>query len=176
GLTASVFTTLGYYTQLYFHELGFSLSAIGIIFALAIVPDSLFASLAPRIIHRLPQSWLLTIFVASEALGLAAMSAQQPLLGVVGFLLLFHSADAVLTPAISRYLNERSPDAQRATVLSFDTGLFSAAMIVLFPLFGLGLTRASYHIIYLWTLAALIAGSLAIALLVWLLRRRRIYE
>jgi MFS family permease len=176
GLTASVFTTLGYYTQLFFHELGFSLSAIGIIFALAIVPDSLFAALAPRIIHRLPRPWLLTIFVASEALGLAAMSAQQPLLGVVGFLLLFHSADAVLTPAISRYLNERSPEAQRATVLSLDTGLFSAAMIVLFPLFGLGLTHASYHAIYLWTLVALVAGSLAITLLVWLLRRRRIYE
>lgn len=176
GLTASVFTTLGYYTQLYFHELGFSLSAIGIIFALAIVPDSLFASLAPRIIQRLPQFWLLTLFVASEALGLAAMSAQQPLLGVVGFLLLFHSADAVLTPAISRYLNERSPEAQRATVLSLDTGLFSAAMIVLFPLFGLGLTQATYHAIYLWTLAALVAGSLTIAILVWLLRRRRIHH
>ncbi|MGZ6391194.1 MAG: MFS transporter [Ktedonobacterales bacterium] len=175
GLTASVFTTLGYYTQLYFHDLGFSLSAIGIIFALAIVPDSLFASLAPRIIHRLPQPWLITIFVASEALGLASMSAQQPLLGIVGFLLLFHSADAVLTPAISRYLNERSPEAQRATVLSLDTGLFSAAMIVLFPLFGLGLTQASYHAIFLWTLAALLAGSLTIAILVWLLRRRRVH-
>lgn len=174
GLTASVFTTLGYYTQLYFHRLGFSLSAIGIIFALAIVPDSLFATLAPRIIHRLPQPWLLTIFVGCEALGLAAMSAQQPLLGVVGFLLLFHAADAVLTPAISRYLNERSPEAQRATVLSLDTGLFSAAMIVLFPLFGLGLTHTSYHAIYLWTLAALAAGSLAIAILVWLLRHRRV--
>lgn len=176
GLTASVFTTLGYYTQLYFHDLGFSLSAIGIIFALAIVPDSLFASLAPRIIHRLPQPWLLTTFVASEALGVAAMSAQQPVLGVVGFLLFFHSADAVLTPAISRYVNERSPEAQRATVLSLDTGLFSAAMIVLFPLFGLGLTHASYHTIYLWTLAALIAGSLAIALLVWLLRQRHLHS
>lgn len=173
GLTASVFTTLGYYTQLYFHGLGFSLGAIGIIFALSIVPDSLLTSLAPRIIQHLPRPWLLTIFVGAEALGLAAMSAQQPLLGVVGFLVLFHSADAVLTPAISRYLNERSPEAQRATVLSLDAGLFSAAMIVLFPLFGLGLTRASYHTIYLWTLAALFFGSLTIALAVWLLRRRR---
>lgn len=175
GLTASVFTTLGYYTQLYFHGLGFSLGAIGIIFALAIVPDSLFAWLAPRIIHHLPLPWLLTIFVSAEALGLAAMSAQQPVLGVVGFVLLFHSADAVLTPTISRYLNDRSPEAQRATVLSLDTGLFSAAMIVLFPLFGLGLTHASYHIIYLWALAALIGGSLIIALMIWLLRRARIH-
>ena len=174
GLTASVFTTLGYYTQLYFNGLGFSLGAIGIIFALAIVPDSLFTSLAPRIIKRLPQRWLLTIFVGGELLGLAAMSAQQPLLGVAGFLLLFHSADAVLTPAISRYLNERSPEAQRATVLSLDAGLFSAAMIVLFPLFGLGLTHASYHTIYLWTLAALAGGGVAIAALVWLLRRLRL--
>lgn len=176
GLTASVFTTLGYYTQLYFHGLGFSLSAIGIIFALAIVPDSLFSSLAPRIIHRLRQPRLLTIFITIEALGLAAMSAQQPALGVAGFLLLFHSADAVLTSAISRYLNERSPEDQRATVLSLDTSLFSAAMIVLFPLFGLGLTHASYHTVYLWTLAALVAGSLAIALLIWLLKQRHIHH
>ena len=36
-------------------------------------------------------------------------------------------------------------------------------MIVLFPLFGLGLTHSSYGSAYLWTFAALASGSLAIA-------------
>src|SRR5262249_14007867 len=44
GLTAAVMTTIGYYTQLYFHNLGFSLAAVGLIFGTTIVPDALFAA------------------------------------------------------------------------------------------------------------------------------------
>jgi MFS family permease len=78
----------------------------------------------------------------------------------------------VLTPAISTYINERSPEAQRATIFSLQTGLFSAAMIVLFPLFGLGITQVAYSTVYLWTLEGLTIGSIAVAILVWILKRR----
>lgn len=172
GLTASAVTTVGYYTQLYFSSLGFSLAMVGLIFAITVVPDALFAAAAPRIMRRLGRGRVLALFTAAEALGLLLMSARQPWLGLVGFVGLVHVGDAVLYPAISTYLNERSPEAQRATVLSLETGLFSAMMIVLFPLFGLGLTHVSFATVYLGTFAALAAGSLGIAATVRALGRR----
>ncbi|HEU5440786.1 MAG TPA: MFS transporter [Ktedonobacterales bacterium] len=171
GLTACVFTTVGYYAQLYFGALGFSLAAVGVLFAIVVVPDALGAALAPRLLHRLPRRALLALFVAMECVGLACLSAGTPVLAVVGYVVLLHSGDAVLYPALNTYLNERSPEAQRATVLSLETGIFSAAMIVLFPLFGLGLTHISYALAYRWTLVALVAGTVGIAALVAVGRR-----
>jgi MFS family permease len=172
GLLAGIFTTVNIYGQLYFSGLGFSVAAVGIIFAVAIGPDALYAALAPRLIHRVPRNLLLAGCVVSEAAGLLAMCTGQPLLGIVGFLLLFHPADSVVMAAISRYLNERAPEAQRATVLSLDTGIFSAVMIVLFPLFGLGLTHISFGTAYFGTFVALLAGSITIAGIIRLLLRR----
>jgi MFS family permease len=163
GLTASVFTTVGYYTQLYFHGLGFSLAAVGVIVAVTIVPSAACAALAPRVMRRLRRRTLLGVFVALECAGLLALASEQRLFALVGYVVLLHVGDSILYPALSTYLNERCPEAQRATVLSLDTGLFSAVMIVLFPLFGLGLTHISYGSAYLWTFAALAGGSLAIA-------------
>jgi MFS family permease len=163
ALTAAVMTTIGYYTQLYFHGLGFSLAAVGLIFAATILPDALCAAAAPHLIKRLPPRWVLLLFVGAEALGLLLMATQVPALGLVGFLVLFHAGDSVLYPALSTYMNSRSPEAQRATVLSLDSGLFSALMIVLFPLFGLGLTHVTFGAAYICALVALAAGSGAIA-------------
>lgn len=173
GLTASVWTTIGFYTQLYFNALGFSLAAIGLIFAVSIVPDALATASAPRLLGRLPGRVVLPGAIGMEALGILLMSTEQRALGLVGFLVFFHAADALIAPAISRYLNQRSPEAQRATVLSLDTGLFSATMIVLFPLFGLGLTHTAYPIVYRWTVVALIGGCAAIYGLSRLLAGRR---
>ncbi|GCF09668.1 hypothetical protein KDI_32320 [Dictyobacter arantiisoli] len=47
----------------------------------------------------------------------------------------------------------------------------SLAMIILFPLFGLGLTTSSYSTIYSWTAVALVCGSLGTYLLVRLRAR-----
>jgi hypothetical protein len=44
-------------------------------------------------------------------------------------------------------------------------------MIVLFPLFGLGITQVAYSTVSLWTLEGLIIGSIAIGVLVWILKR-----
>ncbi|HEU4784526.1 MAG TPA: hypothetical protein VFS83_14390 [Ktedonobacterales bacterium] len=45
-------------------------------------------------------------------------------------------------------------------------------MIVLFPLFGFGLTRIDFSVAYLWTFVALLLGTVGIVTLVWWLRRR----
>ena len=173
GLTDSCWQTIYFYYQLYLHGLGFSLSVIGFIVAGSTVSSFLFTMAAPRIMRWLSLRWLVPLFVLVEIGGLLLMSLPMPLVSVLGYLVLFQGSVAILTPALSTYINERSPEEQRATVLSLQTGLFSAAMIALFPLFGLGISHASYSTVYLWTLYALAGSSVAIAGVVALLIKNR---
>lgn len=170
GLCESCWTTIYFFYQLYLHGQGYSLSAIGLIVALGTGANFLFTVATPTLMRWLKETWLVPIFVALEILGLALMSMPQAWLGLLGYLLCFQSSVAILSPALSTYINQRSPEAQRATVLSLQTGLFSAAMIVLFPLFGLGVTNVPYSTAFIWTLLALAAGALVILALVLLLQ------
>ena len=173
GLTGGIMTTTSLFGQLYFTALGFSIAAVGLIFAVSIFPSALFTSLAPRLIRLQPERRVLALCIGAETLGLLLMATGVRAFGLLGFLVLFYGSDALLTPAISTYLNARSPEAQRATVLSFDTGLFSAVMIVLFPLFGLGLSHLPFRPMLLGVAALLAGGALAIALSMRLLRARQ---
>jgi len=173
ALEGTVFTTSNYYTQLYFHNLGYSAIAIGIIFAVASVLDFVYTGAAPRIIGRVRRRWLIPGLVAGVTLGLLLMSGAQPTVGLIGFLLVFRACDALFVPAISTAINVRAPEAQRATVLSLETGLFSAEMIALFPLFGLGLSHVSYQQAYLGVGVGLLLGAVGIAALVRALLRWR---
>ena len=170
GLTSSCWQTIYFYYQLYLHGLGFSLSFIGLIVAASTVSGFLFTGAAPYIMRWLPQRWLVPVFVFAEIAGLLCMSMPQPLVSLFGYLILFQASIAVLSPAIVTYINERCPEEQRATVLSLQTGLFSASMIVLFPLFGLGISQVAYSTVYLWTLEGLTAGSIAIFVLMKILK------
>jgi MFS family permease len=165
GLTTSCWQTIYFFYQLYLHGLGFSLNAIGLIVAASTATNFLFTALTPRAMRYLPERWLVPVCVGCELAGLALMSLPQAWPGLAGYLLCFQASVAVLSPAISTYINQRTPEAQRATVLSLQTGLFSAAMIVLFPLFGLGVTLIPYGVAYLWTLLALGVGALGTLLL-----------
>ncbi|MDE3229706.1 MAG: MFS transporter [Chloroflexota bacterium] len=173
ALEGTVFTTSNYYTQLYFHGIGFTAAAIGVIFGIGAVLDFLYTSAAPRIIARVWRRRLIPALVGGVALGLLLMSGAQAMVGLVGFLLVFRASDALFVPAISTAINARAPEAQRATILSLETGLFSAEMIAVFPLFGLGLSHISYQQAYLGVGLALPLGAGLIAALVWGLRRWR---
>jgi MFS family permease len=174
GLTEGCWQTVYFYYQLYLHGLGFALSSIGLIVAVSMGCNFLFTALAPWIMRLLPERRLVALCVGMQIIGLLLMSLPfSPLLSVFGYLVPFQAALAVLGSAMSTYINVRSPEEQRATVLSFQTGVFSAAMIVLFPLFGLGVSNVSYSIVYLWTLITLSVGSIAIGALIWWLRKMR---
>lgn len=173
ALEGTVFTTSNYYTQLYLHGLGYTAAAIGVIFGVGMVLDFLYTGSAPRVLARVRRRWLIPTLVAGVALGLLLMSGAQPVVGLVGFLFIFRASDALFVPAISTAINARAPEAQRATVLSLETGLFSAGMIALFPLFGLGLSHVSYQQAYLGVGVGLLLATAAIAALVWYLRRWR---
>ncbi|GCE13675.1 MFS transporter [Tengunoibacter tsumagoiensis] len=166
GLTESCGTTIYFFVQLQFHDAGFSLSSVGIIMALASLSQFGFTALAPYLLRRIRGKVLLPICFLAQLSGLLLMIVPQSTLNLSGFLVLFQASTAILYPTISTKINERAPEKQRATVLSFETGLFSLAMIVLFPLFGLGLTSSTYSSVYSWTAVALTSGGLITYLVV----------
>ncbi len=167
GLIECIWATTGYYSQLYLFGRGFSLALIGGLAAAGMLVSIVFTAITPWLMARLRARRLLAIFFAIGAGGLLLLSGPSIALYLLGFVVVTQAAPSVLSPAISTYVNARSPEAQRATVLSFQTALFSLAMVVLFPLFGLGVTHTTYGAMYLvTTLALLLAGS-GVAAMVW---------
>lgn len=171
ALTASDWQTIFFYNQIYFRELGFTLATIGLIAAAGMGAGALYTWLAPQLMRWLPRRRLVPLLVLVEGLGLLLMSLGQPALGLLGWLGLMCGAASALTPAMSTYLNERCPEAQRATVLSLQTGLFSICSLVFFPLFGLGLTHLPTQVVYSLALVGFALASVAIFVLSWLRRR-----
>lgn len=166
ALEGTIFTTANYYTQIYLTTVGYGVAAVGVIFGIATVVDFLATGVAPRALARFAQRRIIPILIAGVAGGLLLMATGQATIGLVGFLLLFHACDALFVPAISTAINARAPEAQRATILSLETGLFSGGMIVAFPLFGLALDRFTYAQGYLGAGLALLAGA---GLVAWLM-------
>ncbi|WP_052890557.1 MFS transporter [Thermogemmatispora carboxidivorans] len=172
GLVEGCGLTIYYYHQLYLVGLGLTLAQVGLVIAASQVISFGCTALAPALLARLRQSHLLVGLLVALAGGLLLMSLPLAPLSLAGFLVLFQGAYALWQPVVSTWLNERSPEAQRATVLSLQTGLFSAAMVTLFPLFGLGVGEMSYRSLYR-SLALLASTGLLLASLRSLLGRRR---
>ncbi len=160
GLVEACWQTIYYYYQLSLHDQGFSLSMIGLVVTISTLGNFLFAALSPLLMKYISERLLIGLCLLAQMVGLLLMGLPWVYPGLFGYMVLFQASLAVISPAISTAINRRSPEAQRATILSFQTGLFSASMIVLFPLFGLGLSHASYQSVYLGTLLALLAGCL----------------
>jgi MFS family permease len=171
GLVEGCGLTIYYYHQLYLSSLGLTLAQVGLVIAASQVISFGCTALAPTLLAHMRGSHLLAGLLLALAGGLLLMSLPLVPLSLVGFLMLFQGAYALWQPVVSTWLNERSPEAQRATVLSLQTGLFSAAMVTLFPLFGLGLGAMSYRSLYR-ALALLAGGGLLMASLRFLWSRR----
>lgn len=167
GLTECCAATVYFYTQLQLHGLGFALSSVGIIMALSTGSQFAFTALTPYLMRRIPTRLLIAGCVFLQIGGLVLMIVPNVVLSLFGFLVLFQAASAISYPTISTRINEICPEEQRTTILSFQTGLFSLSMIVLFPLFGLGLTRLSYSTVYSWLVLGLSLGCGLIVLAVW---------
>jgi MFS family permease len=164
GLVEGCGLTIYYYHQLYLVDLGLTLSQVGLVIAVSQLISFGCTALAPVLLARLGRARLLPLLLVMLASGLLVMSLSLAALSLAGFLVLFQGAYALWQPVMSTWLNERCPEAQRATVLSLQTGLFSVAMVALFPLFGLGLGEMSYRTLYRG-LGLAATGGLALAAL-----------
>jgi MFS family permease len=173
GIIECIWATTGYYSQLFLHVQGFSLALIGILASASMAVSIGFTAITPPLMRRFSPRTLVVLFFILGIVGVAFLCTPAIALYLLGFVVLTQATPSVLGPAISTYVNARAPEAQRATILSFQTALFSLSMVVLFPLFGLGVTHTSYQVMYFVTMLAMIGAGGAIALMVWWRGKRR---
>lgn len=133
-------TVLFFYLQNYWISLGFTEFHIGIIFSANAIVAGLTAWRSPQIEEAIGERGVLTIMpllVLACLWGVVAGPLGSLFYIFAGFV------EGMLITAIGTYLNRLIPSAQRATILSFQSMVFSLFMIILFPLVGLLADRVS---------------------------------
>jgi MFS family permease len=126
--------TLFFYLQNFWKSEGFSEFKIGLIFAVA----ALFSGIASLLTHRIEKKIggeqgliiFIPIFVIVAFWGISLTSYKYL------FYLLIGLMEGFLFVAVSDYINRLIPAEYRATVLSFQSMVFSFFMIILFPVIG----------------------------------------
>lgn len=126
-------TVLFFYLQNYWKSQGFSEFYIGLFFALHAIGAGLTAYHAPRVEQRLGERGVLTWMPVLLIVGLWGI-ALSPVSYL--FYILLGCIEGVLITAVGTYINRLLPSAQRATILSFQSMVFSFFMIILFPIVG----------------------------------------
>lgn len=135
SLISTLGTTVYFYCQNYFDELHFSKTLISIIFTMDNVLNALSAKFAFKIEEKLNKKGiviLMTILNAAGLFGLAFMKGYAAIL----FFLMTSFIEGLGYPIFSDYINSLIPSENRATILSFESAVFSIFMIGLFPLVG----------------------------------------
>lgn len=154
ALVGSLQTTVFFYSQQYFSDMGFTKTGIAIICALGSLIEAFSSKFAYRFEKRLKlKGTLITISSLNiiALLGLAFLNELSIL-----FYILTTVTGGLAFTIFSDCINSGIPSEYRATILSFDSLCFSIFMICLFPLvgfmaenFGFSITFAGTAIIYI---------------------------
>lgn len=130
---AFIYTTLYFYMQNALKFQGFSESIIGAVLALASMLSVVTAARAYALEAKLGQVNLITL---GSVLGIGFIFIMAftpyPVVGFAGLALV----DGLLYVTFSNYINALIPSSHRATLLSFQSMVFSSLMIVCFPIVG----------------------------------------
>jgi MFS family permease len=126
-------TTFYYYLQTYWKAGGRSEFRIGFVIALQCLVSGLAGLAAPRVEKRYGEIGLLNFLPLIQLFCLwgIALSPWKE-----AFFILTGIAEGILFVARSDYINKAIPSEYRATILSFQSMLFSVLMILIFPLLG----------------------------------------
>jgi MFS family permease len=127
-------TTSFFYLQNYWKGQGRTEWYIGVIFALQCAVSGVTGLLTPAIEKRLGERGILfsvPLLMAFCLWGIALSPLPALFFVMLGFL------EGVLLVAVSDYINRLIPSAYRATILSYQSMVFSFFMILLFPTVGL---------------------------------------
>lgn len=154
-------TTYYYYFQSVMTAKGFSGLLISGILVITAILNVGGVQLTPWLQRKWPQTQLLRglAIVLAGAL-ISALWANT--LGLVGGYLLINLLLAVIEPLLSNYYNQLIPSAQRATLLSVSSMIFSLMMVVLFPVMGWLIEWSSFTVAFGGTgMVVLVCGWLA---------------
>lgn len=161
--------TIAYlYFQAAYSDRGLSNSAVGLVLAASLILTALASAAAGRVEHRVRFSRQLAVLAILSGVGIAGAALDPLLLGVAAYLFA-NLATGLLDPLIFAWYNHQVPSAQRATLISVDSWLFSLTMIVSFPLAGWLAGREG------WSLVYLICGAVQIGLTVFLVVVRQVH-
>jgi len=146
ALVASVQTTVYFYSQKYFSDMGYSKTAIAIICTLSSVVDAISSKYAYRIEELLRLKGTLISIALVNLFSLMGLALIKNL--SIVFFLVTSISGGVGFIIFSDYINKNIPSEYRATILSFDSLCFSAFMICVFPLFGLLAEKIGFSITF----------------------------
>lgn len=154
ALVGSLQTTVFFYSQQYFSDMGFTKTVIAIICALGSLIEALSSKYAYRFERKLKLKGTLITISLLNIIALGGLALFKELSAM--FFILTSVTGGLGFTIFSDYVNSGIPSEYRATILSFDSLCFSIYMICLFPLvgfiaenFGFSITFAGMAIIYI---------------------------
>lgn len=130
---AFIYTTLYFYMQNALKYQGYTESVIGVVLAAASLLSVVTAARAYALEAKLGP---INLIYLGSGLGLVFIGimafSPYPIIGFAGLALV----DGLLYVTFSNYINALIPSSHRATLLSFQSMVFSSLMIICFPIFG----------------------------------------
>jgi MFS family permease len=109
-------------------------------------------------------AWQWPVLAVTTGAGVVLIGLESVVLAIAAFVLA-QFASGVVETRMSAWYNAQLPSAQRATVLSIESWLFSCLMIVLFPLGGWLAQRSGWSVLYLICGLTGVLTSLAVIVL-----------
>lgn len=157
-------TVVYFYGQQYFSSLGFNKIEISLIMLLSGLFSCLGAISCEKVIALLGDK---TKYLASILMGISIImiSGKNIAISVIFFAIMTYT-NALLYPIQSSSLNKLIPSAQRATIISVDSMIFSLSMICIFPIAGLIADMFDFHITFF------ILGVIQITLILLLINKK----
>ena len=157
-VSASVFwltlTISGLYSQAVFAERGLSNGQIGLVIGSTWVAVAAGTALGGQMEGSFARQW--PWLTAGTGLGVALIGLDAIVVMIVAYLVR-EVLSGIVETRLSAWYQQQLPTAQRATVLSIESWLFSCLMIGLFPLAGWFAGRAG------WTPLYIVCGAIAAA-------------
>ncbi|WMJ78702.1 MULTISPECIES: MFS transporter [unclassified Sedimentibacter] len=142
ALLGSLQTTVFFYSQKYFFDIGFTKTMIAVICATGSLIEAISSKYAYILESRLKLKGTLITVSSVNIFALAGLTLFKDL--SVFFYLLTAVSGGLAFTILSDYINTEIPSEYRATILSFDSLCFSIFMICIFPLFGLTADYAGF--------------------------------
>ncbi|WP_313342977.1 MFS transporter [Sedimentibacter sp.] len=134
ALLGSLQTTVFFYSQKFFSDMGYTKTIIAVICAIGSVIEAFSSKYAYKIENRLN---IREILISLSVLNMIALAGLAFIVEFsIGFYLLTNLTGGLAFTILSDYINGRIPSESRATILSFESLWFSIFMIGVFPLFG----------------------------------------
>lgn len=163
---STFYTTEFFYMQNLLKSIGHSEFEIGIILALGALMAAVLATQTYKLEAKFKLKGLLTAVAIVAIISFWGMTIK----GFEKFaFIMLSGTEGILFVVMGDYINKRIPSDKRATILSFQSMIFSVFMIALFPL--VGFIGDLFGLYKSFTLVAIIS-SIALVLMIKLVRKK----